>query len=182
MSSSSPLLFSLLGACVGATPEPGAQTPALVATASASAPEKPMITRTQAGLADAHVAQPPLLDRIELHRNEVRGTRTYDDGTQYLIHQDPNVSDAGAPAWTRFVTITPTGVERIRQVVRSSVLAWQEVPPSAGPSSGGGTIVWVVHVDGQERVVETRSGNYNALPAWVRELDEAVSTNVVPAG
>mgnify|MGYP003347295654 FL=1 len=75
-----------------------------------------------------------------------------------------------------------SGVDRVRQVLRESVATWQGVPPSAGPSGGGGTIVWVVQIDGKERVLETASGAYSALPPWVRQIDEAVSQNVRPAG
>lgn len=141
-----------------------------------------MITTIQAGLADEHRTQKPLLDRIETQgHGRIKGTRTYADGTQYLILSDPRGGGEEAPAWGRFVHITPLGVERLEQVIRESVLTYQGSPPAAGPSGDGGTITWVLYLDGQERVVQTRSGNYSALPAFVRQLDDAVSQNVQPA-
>ncbi|NOY26176.1 MAG: hypothetical protein GXP62_09925 [Oligoflexia bacterium] len=140
-----------------------------------------MITTIQAGLADEHRTQQPLLDRFETQgHGRIKGTRTYADGTQYLILSDPR-GGGGDPAWSRFVHITPRGVERLKQVIRESVLTYQGSPPAAGPSGDTGTITWVVYLDGQQRVVQTKSGSYDALPAFVRQLDQAVSQNVQPA-
>jgi hypothetical protein len=177
MSSSLPVFLSLLGAC--AAPAPSAEgAPALVALAQAAPLEKPMVTRTQSGLAEAHRSETPVFERIELSRGSTRAARLYADGTQYLLVDEPGVT----PSWARFVTITPAGVDRVRQVIRESVAGGQGAPPSAGPSTGGGTLVWVMQVDGKERVIETRSGAYDALPSWVRQLDEAVSQNVRQGG
>lgn len=176
-----PIVSALLGACAGDAASAPRVEPTSAIAAPAAAPEKPVITTIEAGLADEHRAQKPLLDRVELQSHgRVRGTRTYADGTQYLILSDPKAPAAGesALAWTRFVRITPAGIERVRQVIRESVLGYQGAPPTAGPSGDAGTITWVVYLDNEERVVRTASGTYDRLPAFVRQLDEAVSQNV----
>lgn len=176
-----PWLLGLLGACVGNSAQP---PPPPAAPPAVSAPELPVITTVQAGLGPEHLGQVPLLDRVELQAHgRVQATRTYPDGTQYLIASDPNAPPGtAAPAWTRFVRITPVGVARLQDILRGSVLTWTGEAPAAGPSTGGGRITWVVHLDGQERVVQTASGSYDRLPGFVRALDEAVSGNVVVGG
>jgi hypothetical protein len=138
-----------------------------------------MITNIDAGLSAEHVDTRPLLDRIELQRHgRIQGRRTYADGIQYLIFKDPLDSSTNEPAWSRFVPITSTGVDLLHEIIRDDVLSYSPTAEPSGPRTGTGTIIWVAYVDGEEHVVQTASGNYNALPAFVQRLDEAVSQNV----
>ena len=142
--------------------------------------EKPLITNIQAGLSEKHREQKPLVDRIELQRGCTKGTRTYEDGTQYLILSDPRAPDFNEAdvVWREFVQITVVGIERMKQIIRESMLSYQGAPPVASPGGGAGTITWIVYVDGQEKVLKTASGSYERLPAFVRQIDEAGSQNV----
>lgn len=138
-----------------------------------------MITSLQEGLAPEHLRQSPILDRVELEpHGRVRCTRTYADGAQYFASMDPLDASVGSPAWSRFVTITDAGVARIQQIMREGVPVADMTLSPDGPSGGGGQIVWVMYLDGEERVVRTRAGSYDALPPFVRQIDEAVSQNV----
>lgn len=162
--------------------DPPSEGPVTCPTGPAADPAKPTITTVQAGLDEAHRGQRPLLDRIE-HQSHgrTRVTRVYEDGSQYTIVSDPldpEYSDDDA-TWSRFVPITPAGIERVREVISTSVLAWDgPPPPTGGPSGDAGRITWVVFLDGRERVVQTSAGTYDSLPPFVRELDEAVSQHV----
>jgi hypothetical protein len=145
--------------------------------------EKPKLAASTSGLEAEHLDQAPILDSYAFQAHgKVQGSRTYKDGTHYRLfkdHRDQQTTGV-EPAWKKFVTVNPQGIQAIESVIRDQVLNYEQPSREGLPSTGAGHIIWVVYLENEERVIETSSGSYNALPPWVRALDEAVTQNLVP--
>lgn len=141
---------------------------------------KPAALKVTAGLSRAHRDISPLFDRVSPSgRGQISVTRTYSDGTQYIM-----VGDVATPTslrWRPFVMVKAEGIKRARDVIAEELIKYTPVSrPQSSPQAGQGYILWVAYQGGHEYIIQTGSGSYDQLPSFVRHLDEAISQNVQP--
>ena len=143
--------------------------------------DKPAQASITLGLDAKHQDQTPILDSFDFYRNEVRATRTYRDGTRYLllVQRRSFEQGDGPPKWERHVTITPKGIELMEAIIRDQLIAYAQPSLDGLPAAGGGQVVWVAYIDNEEHIRQTGTGTFNGLPSWVGALAEAAMQNVV---
>ena len=146
----------------------------------ASKVAKPAALTITAGLAKEHLRVLPLFDRLSSGaRGQVSASRTYPDGAHYVLTGE-QLSDQPL-RWKRLLTIKPEGVVRAQKIILRDLITYTPVAlPQDRPQVGQGYILWVAYRGDHEYIIQTRSGGYDALPSFVRHLDEAISQNVQP--
>ncbi|WP_235291115.1 hypothetical protein [Portibacter lacus] len=144
--------------------------------------KKHPILDLETGLSDKHKTTEPIFERVDFgKRGEIRASKTFEDGTHYSII-DPGLEnfDDEEVTWSILAKINKNGIAQIKNII-NNIDGKQIKKPNTSSIGYTPTINWYFY-EPKNLTLKTLGGMYEDLPSFVKEIDDAINSNLIVAG